>query len=316
MSGKTLLYLAIAVVVLTGLYFILASTSVPIAKDETVLDVDTSAITDLLIESELGAVHLQRTDNGWEITEPIQFPAGIGYVRQALARIANMDEESVVTNNPERHSEFGVDSTAILLTVIADGDTSSLLVGSSATGRAANYVRLPGEDPVLLVKGNVRSTLQRPVDNWRDRVIVHPTMRDLMRYTTSKIELYKPGDADWILTKPDTIYELGTNPQYARLFSRVPHLSAISFAKDEELAGIDFDRPDNWFEVETVDGKVIHVNFYEEPDGDRIFARLEGSPATYVVSPSIYKQIFEDLEGSLTKMTRIQAQKEKMSRSR
>lgn len=316
MSNKSLLYLAVAVVVLGGIYLIMANNSVPVAKPEAVLASDTSAISDILVTNDQGNLHLKRTDAGWDIVEPFQFKASNSRVKQLLSRIANMTEELVVTNSPERQSEYGVDSTAIILTIVSEGDTSSILIGKAASGRAATYARKPGEDPVLVVKGSIRGALQRTPEDWRDLIIVHSNMDNMARFTTPEIELQREGEVSWFLSQPDTLYNLDADSKYARFLTRVPNMRATSFASAEDVEGVNFAKPSNWFEVETKAGELMRVTFYEDPNGDRAFAHLNGNKdATYIVSGSIYKQIFEDLKSTLLERLRRKVAQEESAKA-
>ena len=80
----------------------------------------------------------------------------------------------VVANNPNNHARMGLvtDSAWAVDFTLADGATVSLLVGGSGPIAPSAYVRLPDEDAVVVVSGDFRPSVVRPLLDWRDKTIL------------------------------------------------------------------------------------------------------------------------------------------------
>ena len=77
MKMKQLLILVGAVVVLWAIFVLLDRTSVPTAEDEYLVQADSAAIQELEIMNQQKGetITLTRRDDGWYITNPIDYPA-------------------------------------------------------------------------------------------------------------------------------------------------------------------------------------------------------------------------------------------------
>jgi hypothetical protein len=299
MSNRSLMILGGVVVLLGLVYFILQRSTVPIAEEKPLLVSDSSEIDQFAIVNDLGTVRIERTDEGWQLVEPLVYPANNASVRSAIARFAELTISSTVTNNPERHSEFGVDSTAETLEIVTGTDTLRALIGRLHSGGTGNYARIPGEDRVLLAKGRISGLLRRSADNWRNRAIVNVPVERVYRYQSGKLDLVRTMDGEWAVAGADSGETLAGNAGFTRVFRTVFSLTATTFADDEQRARLNWSRPDHQFKLTLDSGETVTVRFIKDEKVDRYFAQSEGNEAVFIASAGVVDRIFDELPASV-----------------
>ncbi|HSR41466.1 MAG TPA: DUF4340 domain-containing protein, partial [Longimicrobiales bacterium] len=138
---------------------------------ELLSGLESEAITAVTFVRPADTVRLERSDGGWTVNG---FPADSGAVAGFLGGLAGSGTGGVVARNPANHARLGVaEDSAVALTISREGgDDLTLLVGDAGPSFPSVYVRLPGQDPVHLFQGRLRSPARRSVDQWRDREIV------------------------------------------------------------------------------------------------------------------------------------------------
>jgi len=134
-----------------------------------------------------GDVTLSRVEGGWTADG---FAADSATVQRLLSSLAEAEVGDLVAINPANHERMGVSAdSAIVLELEATGRTRTVLVGNQGPRFETAYVRMPDEDEVYLLEGDLRVHLRRPLDDWRNKNIV--------RVDTSRVErlaLERDGD--------------------------------------------------------------------------------------------------------------------------
>jgi hypothetical protein len=293
MKSRQLIWLAGVVIVLAIVYLVVKSTSIPKAKETTLPQMDTSDVTAIMTVNHGDTVRLERTDNGWMLTQPLEWPVNSAYMKQAMRQIADMRIETEVTSNPGRFAEFGVDDNGLHVTLAAGEKTVDLILGNPAPVSGNSYARLAQDSTTYQVRGNPKSTFSRKADSWRDRSIVTIPSDQIIRFAMDGLQLKRDQGQPWKLTAPVVNDSIDT-PQLQRRFDTVARLSANEFASAEEAAKADWNLSKESFEVESVNGTVQQIHFLKADD-NRFFVRRNGEPTTYYVPKTTHDRIFVDL---------------------
>lgn len=197
----------------------------------------------------------------------------------------------VVARNPDNHDRLGVTDAAAARVTFEPSDgsgSSELLVGDPGpTGRSA-YVRVPGEETVHLVHGDLRGAARREVDSWRDRTIV--------RVDTSRvqsIELVREEGAD-TLRREDGAWRVGEatadSAAVRGLLTGLARLRASGFAPD--TVSVD---PVERRLVATGSGTdTLAALDLAAADGSRFLVRAEGDSIVYEISSFEQGRLFPD----------------------
>jgi len=138
--------------------------------DVPTLGIDRVAVTGIAVRSGGERVRATRMASGdWELEAPMSAKADTAAVNRILNQVGDIKLESIVSTNPERFSRFEVDSTGNTLTLEMGDDATELIVGKMGPDFQSRYVRLAGDDRVMLANGLPNLTAK--VDQWRDKTL-------------------------------------------------------------------------------------------------------------------------------------------------
>lgn len=128
------------------------------------------AVTEIRIDHGGATVTLRSSGEGWTANGYAGDEAAIDGFLSTLGEAVVGD---LTATNPENHARMGVTpDSAYTMTVVTGSGERTLLVGKSGRRFGTAYVRLPDDDDVYLLDGDLRAQLGRDVDAWRDRTIV------------------------------------------------------------------------------------------------------------------------------------------------
>jgi len=157
-----------------------------------------SSIDAVRIEGRNGQMDLRRDDDDWTVNG---FPADSGSISRFLAVLPDLVAGDLVATNPANHDRMGVSAdSAVSVDFGVGGDFQSILVGKQGRGFGTTYVRLPGEDEVYLLEGDLRAQVVRRLDDWRDRSVVN-----IDSTTVHRIAIERDGDA-YTMVRGDSVW--------------------------------------------------------------------------------------------------------------
>jgi hypothetical protein len=192
------------------------STTSSAAFQRNLLAVDTSAVQAIEIEqSDRSPVRLERTGKGWSVAPPdtsVTYPANAQSVNQLLSTLPTLQVGAVATRQPDKHPQYGVDSTGTTITMLGDGDQAlgQLIVGRTRIrrpqsggqrrnpmrrqrrGTPITYVRAPDRPDVYSVERSLRSIASRSAEDWRDK-----TIWALNRTRIQRVDFRYPADSSF-----------------------------------------------------------------------------------------------------------------------
>jgi hypothetical protein len=177
MSSRALRYLLVLLAALAVLYAILtlsgrADSSDPAGPVAVALeDLRAADVTGIDILGPAGeSVALARTDEGWTANG---FGADSAAIQRMLTASGEAKAGDRVSTNPANHERLGVtsDSAWHVTFSLVTGTETGILLGKPGPSFNAAYIRLPEQDDVYLVTGDLRAAAARPLDEWRDKLI-------------------------------------------------------------------------------------------------------------------------------------------------
>lgn len=131
--------------------------------------VDPSSVTAVRFIGPDDTVELLPGADTWRVNG---FRADSGSVARFFDSVAETAVGDLVATNPSNHERMGVaGDSARTLEFDIGGVTRSVLVGNEGPRFSTAYARLPGEDAVYLLQGNLRTHLVRRLADWRNRRI-------------------------------------------------------------------------------------------------------------------------------------------------
>ena len=281
------------------------------AFQEELFAVDTSAVQAVQVERPNGpSIRLERTSGGWSVRPSdtsAAYPADPQAVRQALNTLPSLEVATVATRQPDKHPQYGVDSTGTSVTLLgaADEPLGRLIVGRTRIrrpqsggasqnpvqrrqrrGTPITYVRAPDRPDVYSIEQSLRSVTSRTVEDWRDKQIWGLARADIQR-----IDFRYPADSSFTVqrgatsdtaTASDAWVSAGDTLSQSEVSSMLRVLSsprADGFA--ESTAPDDFGEALYEVRLRLTDGSRRSLRLRPAPDAQQYLAVADGFP--YVV---------------------------------
>lgn len=242
MSEQNLKKILVALGVLVGLWVVSAlvsgsdSDASPPADGgvAAALDgLDATSIDAVSIDGPLADVSLARDDGVWTVNG---FAADSSALDRLWDALASAEVGRVVATNPANHERMGVsaDSAWTLGVSRSGGGTSTILLGKSGPRFPSAYARVPDDDLVVVVSGDLRSAVARGTIQWRDKTILRADTAAIARI------LIESESGTSILTRPESVWmvdgEVAAASAVTNLSSELAHLMASGFAADGAAA--------------------------------------------------------------------------------
>lgn len=119
------------------------------------------------------AIRLERRDDTWFVTQPLEVPADQSAVSTALDKLDELALVGTAASNPSFHERLEVDPEHGVRVVARDEGGDTLIDMWLGAFRAGNtMVRLEGDERVLSVRGSIKFAFNKELRDWRDRSIV------------------------------------------------------------------------------------------------------------------------------------------------
>lgn len=223
-------------------------------------------------------LELARTGEGWSVNGHRPDSSNLELFWNALE---GAEVEELVATNPANHPRMGVAAdSALQVEIEAGGETRTFLLGNQGPRYGTAYMRLPDDDRVWLVDGQMAQRLRQNLDQWRDKRMVAADTAAVER-----IEVSREGGG-WTAIRSDSVWVLqdGTEADGSTMrtvLGQLANLRASGFlAEGDSLAGLP--------EAATVTaltaaGDTLARVTLAEGEGDR-WARAAGDPVLYRLS--------------------------------
>ncbi|MBX2816439.1 MAG: DUF4340 domain-containing protein [Saprospiraceae bacterium] len=213
--------------------------------DPTIVQIDTSQVTRIEVQpSQQGSpFSLKKSGGSWTVSSGSRsYTATPSAVRSLLSNLSLIEAERVVSKNPDKYLDYGLDDDARTSLSIFDGSKKlgGVEVGrfnyNQATRNGISYIRRSDAPEVFSVEGFLSMSLNQAMDNYRDKLLVKTNRQDLTRisFQSPERELsYSLNGNAWVDTDNLPV-DSTTMMQYLNALSSV---SGGHFADDETAIG-------------------------------------------------------------------------------
>ena len=284
MSAQTLKRLAIALAVLVVVWAVAGLTRRAGRDAEgrlVLVRFDAASVDQVVIARPADTVRLEKQAAAWRVNG---HPANAVMVDGLLRAVSDTGASSeLVAESASSHKQLGLDSAgARRISVQQGGKTlTELLVGSRGSAYGSVYVRKPGENLAYQLAGSIGEAADRPLDEWRDKVIakVEPDSVAVIGVRRGKLS--------YSLTRTDTGWVVGTvtadSTTVAGLLNRFSTIEASGFATAAQADSANFAAPDRSVRLLSKGGRPLIVlsmdsttsGFWVRRDGDATTYRME-----------------------------------------
>jgi hypothetical protein len=277
MRSKNLIVLALVVIGLGG-FILLVERHQPTTDERTERadrvfpGLDGDEISSIELTTGSGAVSLVQVDDGWRLTEPLDYPADATAVRSLVSAIEALDAERSLPLDEVELADFGLDEPPLGVTLGSlDGRRFSLTVGAEMPLGSKRAIRVGDDDEIVVTSSAFVSSLDKQVDQWRSRDVVDVLEHDLASVEISSgedtIHAVRSGDR-WQLTEP--VADLADREQMRSLISELNALRVGDFlTADSDTAGLGLEPPEYRVVLLPSDGRApLTVELGHPEEGD------------------------------------------------
>jgi hypothetical protein len=219
---------------------------------------------------------IDKKETGWEIVNPISYPADSLRINRVLSGIKDLELGDVASLRREMHAEFEVDSAqGINIKAIGRRDSANFILGKASKDFTYSYLRFPNKDDAFRSKGLTKYMFPEKLDDWRDKQILSFDRNNVSEidivYTNEKVALVRK-DTVWVMNETE-VEESKVNP----ILTALSNLKADGFAEEVEF------EPDFQVKVKFVGGDE-EVLFISGEEDEKYHAKKEGKETVFVLN--------------------------------
>ncbi|MBI4519764.1 MAG: DUF4340 domain-containing protein [Gemmatimonadetes bacterium] len=205
------------------------------------------------------------------------FAADSASVERLWSSLTATRVAQLVAENPANHARMGVtaDGASSVEFHTAGGSVTRLLVGNTGPMFPSLYARLPDDDRVYLLTGNLRSQVMWSLAEWRDKTIVRvdtARVREIGVQRDGRRYVIRRAEAGW------TVDGGPANEGPVRtLLQELAHLQASGFLADTASLG---NAPRSLLVLGAANDTLAHLTV-GSPDGINFRLRAGARPEVY-----------------------------------
>lgn len=255
---RTLIVLLAALAVLAGILLKKRSEEKSMRGDAFVLD--SARIADVKTVRVVGkkpdTSTLQLKDGKWVVARD-GFPVDTSKVNKILKSVFGLQNKEVVSRNPARYSEYGLDSVESKQVTFSDqggGAIADVVIGkTSGADYSSTYWRWAGKPEVFRTPGNFAWEIGTKEDDWKDKKLTQALAKDLQTIETTwkdstgapyHYKLEATSDSTWKMLEPQDSNRV-KKAAASEMASRFTEMSIDEFVSptDTNLSKVNIDSP-------------------------------------------------------------------------
>ncbi|MCX6144531.1 MAG: DUF4340 domain-containing protein [Ignavibacteriales bacterium] len=231
--------------------------------------IDSLAVDKIEIKAPASCIVLQKNGVEWYLQSPVTYRADQSAVAGFLHESKALEVKNVVSNKPEKHSVFQVDSTGTLITIFEKGvEKVAFVLGKPTSTYSEMYARRSGSNDVLILSGTSPSAFSRPVKEWRDKTIFSAA-RDLIKEVR-----YQYGDTTFVLAFKDSAWTIGKDSTQESVVNNL--LSSLSNVQADDFVDTLMQRPPRITAQVAYAGTQLSFSFLKQ--GEKYLVQSFASP--------------------------------------
>ena len=168
--NKSIRTLLIVFVVLIAVYFLFFRSGDKVSTekiDAKLFVADSTKIDKIEIVKKNETILLEKVNNNWKITRPVDYPADTSAVYPMLKDLKNFRIESVASENPEKFVNYLDSVNNAQITVYQEGKLLGTFILGKAQGFANSYIKKPEDNMILLASEIGASNFTKPLKDYR-----------------------------------------------------------------------------------------------------------------------------------------------------
>ena len=223
---------------------------------------------------------LSKQNDDWVVASMDNYPADSEGISELLSKVAAFKNTQLVSNNPEKQSEFEVDNTGVEAKLMDANGTllAHLFVGKTTPGFLSSYVRAADANDVYVAQGYLQSVFNKGDRTWKERTIFDFNKGIVTQLNISSpeeiVELRLDADGTWQMLKPAA--SAVKQDEVDSLLTTLSGLDTDDFAEaTDDLGAYGLDTPESTISAVRNDGTTATLYIGKEEDGKLYVKRAD-----------------------------------------
>jgi len=173
--NKTIKILLAVFAVLIAVYFLFFRTGEKVSTekiDAKLFVADSSKIDKIEIVKTGETVVLEKINNQWQLTKPINYPADTTNVYLLLRDLKNFTIESVASENPAKFNGYLDSVNNSLISTYQEGKLLGTFILGKTQSANNSYIKKPEENRILLASELTSALFIKPSKDYRNKFIL------------------------------------------------------------------------------------------------------------------------------------------------
>ena len=233
---------------------------------------DKEQVVKIEITADGATTTLSKQDDNWVVTSMDNYPADGEGVTELLSKVTEFKNTQLVSNNPEKQSEFEVDSTGVEAKLMDANSKvlAHLFLGKTTPGFLSSYVRPADSNDVYVAQGYLQSVFDKGTRTWKDRTIFSFNKGIVTQLNIispeETVELRLDAEGAWQMLKP--VIAAANTTEVDTLLTTFSELDTDDFAEAKnELAEYGLDAPRSTISAVLNDGTTATLHIGKEEEG-------------------------------------------------
>jgi ribosomal protein L12E/L44/L45/RPP1/RPP2 len=267
-----------------------AATPAKSATDTTtkLLTIPDDQFQEIRITKLTGEVEDLKRENGkWQIVEPKRLPADQDAVGSLVSTLGALTGDKTIDPNATDLTPYGLNTPTLDIVITKrDGKTAEALLGDATPTNSGSYAKLAGDPRVFTVASYVKTSLDKSVNDLRDKRMLRFDSEKLTRVQLtakgSAVEFGKNGQNEWQILKPRPLR--ADSSQVEALISKLrdAHMDPAVSTEDASKAAAAF-----------ASGTKVAVAVVSDNSGDQTLEVRKDKDKTYYAKSSVMEGVFK-----------------------
>src|SRR5580658_4255867 len=185
-----------------------SASKTPATTETKILTIPEDQIQEIKIQHANGdIVDLSRASGKWRIVQPKELAADPDTSSSLVSALTSVTADKTIEEKAADISPYGLNHPALDVTVTKkDGTTSELLIGDDTPNNSGSYAKLPKDTRVFTVFSFVKTSLDKGVNDLRDKRLLTFDSDKLTRVELAAkgqpVEFGKNAQNEWQIIKP------------------------------------------------------------------------------------------------------------------
>ncbi len=276
-------------------------------RRKSVVSIVKDDATRVSLKNKQGAFGIEKSGDAWKLFQPSKAKADGGAVDTLLYAVQDLRADEFI-DNPQPDEVYGLNAPQAEVAVTTKAATTKLLLGKRTADNLNVFAKVDGESTVYRVSTSIVESLNKGLNELRDKTVVKFDRRDLKRFSVKRdgnnLTIEHTGKDKWTITDPEkcdadsgklstTLYTL-ENISADLIVCELP-ADPVKVARTLAFYGLDRPRIEVSIELRKGEPIVILVGNRTQ-SGDKVFFMRKGDKTVYAKSDYLVTDLEKEVK--------------------